>query len=96
MVLLGEVCGDVDPQVLNAVYPLHSRSLDGDGVLSQSLPPEVHYQLLGLVCVESKVVFLAVLSQAVDLTLVGRLVSISDQADHCHVIGELHHCRSCV
>ena len=44
------------------------------GVLSLSLPPKVHHKLLGFVSVENEVVVLAVLSQAVALATIGRVI----------------------
>ena len=57
--------------------------------MNLSLPLEVYHELHGFVGVVGGAVVLAVLSQVVDLAPIGRLVAISDQADHCRVIGKL-------
>ena len=57
--VLGDVLGDVSAKELEVADSLYSRPVDGDEVQPLSFPPVVHDQLLGLIDVESQVVFLA-------------------------------------
>ncbi len=41
-----EILGDVNAEVLKAVYPLHGCLVDGDGCVFSSLSPVIHQQLL--------------------------------------------------
>lgn len=47
-----EVLSDVDPQELEAVYPLHRCPVDGDRAVFFVLFPKIHYQFLGFFNVE--------------------------------------------
>jgi len=54
-----QLLGDVDSEKLKTVDPLHSDPVDVDGIMLRSSLPVVDDQLLGLVDIESEVVFLA-------------------------------------
>ena len=85
----GEVLCNVDTVELEAADSLYHRPLDGDGIQPHSSPPVVHDQLLGLAGVECQVVFLTPLCQVVDVSSVVLLVVVSEQANHCRIVGKL-------
>src|SRR4029434_6662528 len=77
-----EVLRDVDTQELEAGDTLNLHPVDMDGDVCASFLPEVHNELFGLLGVESQVVVL-------DLFSVGRLIVVTDEANHRCVVCKL-------
>ena len=63
----------MDPQELEAGHSLHRGSIDVDGWMGVSIPPEVHDELFCFVDVEQQVVVVALRSQAIHLLPILRL-----------------------
>ncbi len=80
-----EILGDVKPEELKDVNPLHRCLVDG--CVFSALSPVIHHQLLGLVDVKWEVVLLTPFSQGTHLLSVGHLIVVGDQAYHRCVIG---------
>ena len=82
-----KILGEVDPQELEAGDTLDLNSLDLDGSVCVSIgSPEVHDDLLGLLCVYGQVVISAPGCQVLDLLPVGCLIVVGDEADHRCVV----------
>ena len=80
----------MDTQELEVGDTLNHRPVDMDGGVCATFLPEVHNELFGLICVESQVVVGAPLRQVLDLFSVGRLIVVTDEANHRCIICKLY------
>lgn len=70
----------------NVKLATYSTSVDMEGDMCAISLPEVHSELFGLLNVESQVVVGAPLHQVLDLFSIGRLIIVTDEAEHRCVI----------
>ena len=85
----GEILTDVNPQELGAARSLHSSTVNVQLGFRSGDPPEIDYNLLGLLDVQEEVGISTLRGQLADLPAVG-LIVVGHETNHSCVIRKLH------